>query len=62
MAKRHFTLPRPHTQTNGEQVTVTATDNANNVSPPTTAQAPDITAPDSSSGADDAEKLHRATG
>lgn len=42
----HFTLPLVPAQTNGEQVTVTATDNANNVSPPTTAQAPDITAPD----------------
>ncbi|EDS9320983.1 BapA prefix-like domain-containing protein [Salmonella enterica] len=40
----HFTLPLAPAQTNGEQVTVTAT--ANNVSPPTTAQAPDITAPD----------------
>ncbi|CGY91142.1 VCBS repeat-containing protein [Salmonella enterica subsp. enterica serovar Typhi] len=42
----HFTLPLAPAQTNGEQVTVTATDSANNVSPPTTAQAPDITAPD----------------
>ncbi|EDR8530439.1 BapA prefix-like domain-containing protein [Salmonella enterica] len=42
----HFTLPLVPAQTNGEQVTVTATDSANNVSPPTTAQAPDITAPD----------------
>ncbi|ECB7945379.1 BapA prefix-like domain-containing protein [Salmonella enterica subsp. enterica serovar Kottbus] len=42
----HFTLPLAPAQTNGEQVTVTATDNANNISPPTTAQAPDITAPD----------------
>lgn len=42
----HFTLPLLPAQTNGEQVTVTATDSANNVSPPTTAQAPDITAPD----------------
>ncbi|EEJ6338117.1 BapA prefix-like domain-containing protein [Salmonella enterica] len=42
----HFTLPLIPAQTNGEQVTVTATDSANNVSPPTTAQAPDITAPD----------------
>ncbi|WP_411899313.1 Ig-like domain-containing protein, partial [Salmonella enterica] len=42
----HFTLPLVPEQTNGEQVTVTATDSANNVSPPTTAQAPDITAPD----------------
>ncbi|EAM6398095.1 BapA prefix-like domain-containing protein [Salmonella enterica] len=41
----HFTLPLVPAQTNGEQVTVTATDSANNVSPPTTAQAPDITAP-----------------
>lgn len=40
----HFTLPLAPAQTNGEQVT--ATDSANNVSPPTTAQAPDITAPD----------------
>ncbi|WP_170953010.1 Ig-like domain-containing protein, partial [Salmonella enterica] len=40
----HFTLPLVPAQTNGEQVTVTATDSANNVSPPTTAQAPDITA------------------
>ncbi|WP_329540118.1 Ig-like domain-containing protein [Salmonella enterica] len=40
----HFTLPLVPAQTNGEQVT--ATDSANNVSPPTTAQAPDITAPD----------------
>lgn len=42
----HFTLPLAPAQTNGEQVTVTATDSANNVSPPTTAQVPDITAPD----------------
>lgn len=42
----HFTLPLVPAQTNGEQVIVTATDSANNVSPPTTAQAPDITAPD----------------
>lgn len=42
----HFTLPLVPAQTNGEQVTVTATDGANNVSPPATAQAPDITAPD----------------
>lgn len=42
----HFTLPLVPAQANGEQVTVTATDSANNVSPPTTAQAPDITAPD----------------
>ncbi|HDI4959167.1 TPA: BapA prefix-like domain-containing protein [Salmonella enterica] len=42
----HFTLPLLPAQTNGEQVIVTATDSANNVSPPTTAQAPDITAPD----------------
>ncbi|EAW9075485.1 biofilm-associated protein BapA, partial [Salmonella enterica] len=42
----HFTLPLVPTQTNGEQVTVIATDGANNVSPPATAQAPDITAPD----------------
>ncbi|ELT5256829.1 BapA prefix-like domain-containing protein [Salmonella enterica] len=42
----HFTLPLVPAQTNGEQVTFTATDSANNVSPPTTAQAPDITAPD----------------
>nr|AAD34846.1 proline/threonine-rich protein [Salmonella enterica subsp. enterica serovar Typhi] len=42
----HFTLPLAPAQTNGEQVTVTATDSANNVSPPTTAQGPDITAPD----------------
>lgn len=42
----HFTLPLVPAQTNGAQVTVTATDSANNVSPPTTAQAPDITAPD----------------
>ncbi|ECJ9236972.1 BapA prefix-like domain-containing protein [Salmonella enterica] len=42
----HFTLPLVPAQTNGEQVIVTATDSANNVSPPTTAQAPDITTPD----------------
>lgn len=42
----HFTLPLVPAQTNGEQVIVTATDSANNISPPTTAQAPDITAPD----------------
>lgn len=42
----HFTLPLVPAQTNGEQVIVTATDSANNVSPSTTAQAPDITTPD----------------
>ncbi len=42
----HFTpSPRPFARPH-EQVTVTATDSANNVSLPTTAQAPDITAPD----------------
>ncbi|POT56297.1 Ig-like domain repeat protein [Citrobacter amalonaticus] len=42
----HFTVPVSPAQTNGETVSVTATDNAKNVSPPQTAVAPDTTAPD----------------
>lgn len=42
----HFTLSTIPAQTNGKRVTVTAIGGANNVSPPTTAQTLDITAPD----------------
>ncbi|HAF3823741.1 TPA: BapA prefix-like domain-containing protein [Salmonella enterica] len=41
-----FIVPLNTAQTNGQALIATATDSANNVSPPTTAQAPDITAPD----------------
>ncbi|HAD4529624.1 TPA_asm: BapA prefix-like domain-containing protein [Salmonella enterica subsp. enterica serovar Typhi str. CT18] len=41
-----FIVPLNAAQTNGQALIATATDSANNVSPPTTAQAPDITAPD----------------
>ncbi len=42
----HFTLPLSPAQDNGETLTVTATDMANNTSLPGFAHAPDITAPD----------------
>lgn len=42
----HFTVPLSPAQTNGETVSVTATDSAKNESPAQTADAPDITAPD----------------
>ncbi|WP_390214768.1 Ig-like domain-containing protein [Brenneria goodwinii] len=38
-------MPLTPVQTNGEAVTVTVTDAAGNVSAPTTATAPDLTAP-----------------
>ncbi|WP_411570766.1 BapA/Bap/LapF family large adhesin, partial [Pectobacterium cacticida] len=41
-----FTVPLTPPAANGESLTVTATDAAGNVSAPTTATAPDITAPD----------------
>ncbi|MFE8150553.1 Ig-like domain-containing protein, partial [Brenneria goodwinii] len=40
-----FSVPLTPVQTNGEAVTVTVTDAAGNVSAPTTATAPDLTAP-----------------
>ncbi|MCL2891205.1 Ig-like domain-containing protein, partial [Brenneria tiliae] len=41
----HFTVPLAPALTNGETVTVTVTDAASNISTPTTATAPDLTAP-----------------